>query len=177
MKKKRALKRRPSGGRRLLPGLALLLGLSAGGLLALSPDLSVPVVILLLPGLVTLLLDRSPGLALARAMLLFQAAVAIGPVHRAYYACAGLHGCMAQLAQPVTVMTVWLAAGVAWVLTEMAPLALRLWEDAKLRARRAALERRRGELVAEWGLEQRPAASVAGGAPVGSSGGQFGGGQ
>ena len=139
----------------LLRGLTVLtLGLGAGGMLALSPDLAAPVVVLLLPGLVTLLADRSPNLGLARAMLLFQGAAAVGPVQRAFYACAGLHGCMTQICQPVTVLTVWLAAAAAWALSETVPVGLRLLEDARLRKRRTDLQARRAELVAEWGLDR-----------------------
>lgn len=139
----------------LLRGLLfVLLGVAAGGMLALSPDLTAPVVVLLLPGLVTLLIDTSPGLGLARAMLLFQGATAVGPVQRAYYACAGLHGCMEQICRPVTVLTVWLAAAAAWALTEMVPVGLRLLDDARLRTRRTDLQARRAALLDEWGLEQ-----------------------
>jgi len=137
--------------------VCLLLALGTGAMLALSPDLTVPLVVLLLPGLVTLLIDRSPGLGLARAVLLFQAAAAIGPVQRAFYACAGLHGCMEQLCRPMTVLAVWLAAAAAWALTELVPVGLRVWQDARLRTRRTDLQARRVALVSEWGLDEAPA--------------------
>jgi hypothetical protein len=141
--------------------LFLLLALGAGALIALASDLAIPVVILLLPGLVTLLLDRSAGLTLARAVLVFQAIAAVGPVHQAYYACSGLHACLTQVCRPMTVVTVWLAAAGAWALSEMVPIGLHMLDDVRLRARRAELLRQRTTLVAEWGLSE-PAAAQAG---------------
>jgi hypothetical protein len=103
---------------------------------------------------VTLLLDRSPGLRLARAMLVFQAIVAVRPVHHAYYACSGLHACLERVCQPMTVVTVWLAAAGAWALSEMVPIALHMLDDVRLRARHAELQKHRADLVAEWGLNE-----------------------
>ena len=60
--------------------IVLLLGLAGGGLIALSPDIALPLAVLLLPGLLALMLDRSPGYAIARAMLLFQGVACVHPV-------------------------------------------------------------------------------------------------
>ncbi len=134
--------------------LFLVLALCVGALMALASDLAIPVVVLMLPGLVTLLLDRSPGLTLARAMLVFQGIVAVGPVHQAYYACSGLHACLERVCRPMTVVIVWLAAAGAWALSEMVPIGLHMLNDVRLRARRAELQKQRADLVAEWGLSE-----------------------
>jgi hypothetical protein len=133
--------------------LALGMTIAIAVLLAMSPDLAIPVVFLLLPSLVTLLIDTTPGLGLARAMLLFQSTVGIGAVQHAYYDCAGLSACMTRICTPATVIATWLAAGCAWALTEVAPIVLRLLEDVRLRARRVDLQKQRADLVEEWGLE------------------------
>jgi hypothetical protein len=140
-----------SGLMRVLMALGMTVAIAA--LIAMSPDLAVPVVFLLLPSLVTLLIDRTPGLGLARAMLLFQATVCIGPVQHAYYDCSGLSACMTRICTPMTVLIAWVAAACAWALTEVAPIGLRLLEDVRLRARRVDLQKQRADLVAEWGLE------------------------
>jgi hypothetical protein len=142
--------------------LFLTLAVSVGALIAFSSDLAVPVLLLLLPGLVTLLIDRSPGLQLARAMLVFQTIVAVGPVHRAYYDCSGLHACLARVCQPTTVLMVWLAAAGAWTLSEMVPIGLHMLDDMRLRDRRADLLKQRADLTAEWGISE---ASRSGGIP------------
>ena len=132
----------------------LLLGLAAGGLLAFSPDIALPVAVLLLPGLIALAIDRSPDCGTARAMLLFQAAAAVHPVLDAWYHCAGIDGCMTYLAPWPAVLKVWLAAGVAWLLAQILPLALKALDDFRLQHRRTVLEIKRKALIEEWGLQQ-----------------------
>jgi hypothetical protein len=67
-------------GRLFASLIVLLLALAGGALVALSPDIALPLVILLLPGLLALVLDRSPGCGVARAILLFQLASCVHPV-------------------------------------------------------------------------------------------------
>jgi hypothetical protein len=132
----------------------LLLALAGGALVALSPDIALPVAILLLPGLLALVLDRSPGCGVARAILLFQLAASVHPVMGAWYSCSGIDGCMGYLADWQSILPVWLAAAGAWVLTQVLPIGLRLLNDHRLRHRSAALVERRKTLVEEWGLEE-----------------------
>jgi hypothetical protein len=136
--------------------MVLLLGLVGGGLVALSPDIAMPLVVLLLPGLFALILDRTPGCGVARAILLFQAAACVHPVMDAWYQCAGINGCMGYLAGWPTVLRVWLAAAVAWVAVQTLPLGLKVLDDYRLRYRRSVLMERRDALAAEWGLEDSP---------------------
>ena len=133
--------------------LVLLLALSVGGLIALSPDIALPLVILLLPGLLALVLDRSPGCGAARAILLFQAAACVHPAMDAWHRCAGADDCMMYLAAWPSILRVWLAGAAAWVVIQMLPLALKVLDDYRLRYRRSALAARREELAAEWGLD------------------------
>jgi hypothetical protein len=143
-------------GRGMAGLIVLLLGLAGGGLIALSPDIALPLVVLLLPGLLALILDRTPGCALARAILLFQAAACVHPVMDAWYRCAGIEGCMSLLAEWPTVLRVWLAAAAAWVVSQALPLGLKVLDDHRLRIRRSALAARREALTTEWGLEDKP---------------------
>ena len=133
--------------------IVLLLGLAAGGLVALSPDIALPLTVLLLPGLLALVLDRTPGCGLARAILLFQGAACVHPVMNAWYRCAGIDGCMGYLADWPTVTRVWLAAACAWAMSQILPLGLMALYDYRMRYRRIALMARRETLAAEWGLE------------------------
>jgi hypothetical protein len=136
--------------------LVLMLALAGGGLIALSPDIALPMAVLLLPGLLALLLDRTPGCSVARAILLFQAAASVHPVMDAWYRCTGIDGCMSYLAEWPTVLRVWLAAAAAWVITQLLPLGLKVLDDYRLRYRRAVLAARRDALAEEWGLEDEP---------------------
>ncbi len=132
----------------------LALGLAGGGLMALSPDIAVPLTVLMLPGLVTLLLDRSPGSALARAVLLFEGAASVNPIVQAWYRCSGIHDCMQRLCSPTLILRVWLAACLAFLVAQILPIGLKLLEDHRLRIRRAVLQERRAALIEEWGLEE-----------------------
>ena len=133
--------------------LVLVLGLAAGGLIALSPDIAAPMVVLLFPGLLALVLDRSPGCGVARSILLFQAAACVQPAMNAWYHCTGVENCMDHLAAWQSVGRVWLAGATAWVLGQFLPLGLKVVDDYRLRHRRFTLMARREALLAEWGMD------------------------
>jgi hypothetical protein len=145
-------------GRSLGVLIVLLLALAGGGLIALSPDIALPLAILLLPGLLALILDRTPGCSIARAILLCQCAACVHPVIDAWYRCAGIDGCMNYLAEWPTVVRAWLAAAGAWLMVQTVPLGLKVLDDYRLRYRRSALIARRAALTAEWGLDDDPGA-------------------
>lgn len=133
--------------------IVLLLALAGGVLIALSSDIALPVAILLLPGLLALPFDRSPGCGVARAILLFQVAACVQPILGAWYRCDGIDGCMADLAAWPVLFPAWLAAAVAWLLTQILPLGLKMLDDYRMSHRRQALAERRQSLVEEWGLD------------------------
>ena len=134
--------------------IVLLLALAGGGLIALSPDIALPLAVLLLPGLIALMFDRSHGCGVARAILLFQGAACVHPVMGAWYRCAGIDGCMGYLADWQSILPAWLAAAAGWTMSQVLPLGLKMLDDYRLRHRGAALIARRQALVEEWGLEE-----------------------
>ena len=133
--------------------VVLLLALAGGVLIALALDIALPVAILLLPGLLALPLDRSPGCGVARAILLFQLAVCVRPILGAWYRCDGIDGCMAELAAWPAIFPAWLAAAAAWLLTQILPLGLKILDDYRTNRQRQALTAKRQALVEEWGLD------------------------
>lgn len=143
-------------GRIMSAVIILLLALAGGGLIALSPDIALPLTVLLLPGLLALVVDRTPGCAVARAIVLFQGAACIHPVIDAWYRCKGIDGCMGYLAGWPVVLQVWLAAAAAWIMVQALPLGLKVLDDYRLRHRRSVLMARREALASEWGLEDDP---------------------
>ncbi len=147
-----------SAGSRLTRGMdgvvVLILALAGGGLIALSPDIALPLALLLLPGLLALILDRTPGCGLARAILLFQGAACVHPVVEAWYQCSGIDGCMSYLTGWPTFLRVWLAAAAALAVAHVLPLGLKVFDDHRLHHRRSVLVGRRETLAAEWGLDE-----------------------
>ncbi len=123
--------------------LVLLLALAAGALIALSPDIALPMLVLLLPGVLALILDRSPGCGVATAILLFQAAACVHPVISAWYSCSGIDGCMNYLADWQSILPVWLAGAAAWLMTQILPIGLKILDDYRMRHRGAVLVERR----------------------------------
>jgi hypothetical protein len=115
-----------------------------------------PLTVLLLPGLLALMLDRTPGCAIARAMVLFQAAACVHPVTDAWYRCSGIDGCMSYLAEWPTALRAWLAAAAAWMMVQTLPLGIKVLDDYRLRQRRSVLIARREALATEWGLADAP---------------------
>jgi hypothetical protein len=115
-----------------------------------------PLTVLLLPGLLALIMDRTPGCGVARAIVLFQGAACVHPVMDAWYRCAGIDGCMSYLAEWPTVLRVWLAAAAGWIVVQTLPLGLKVLDDYRLRYRRSLLVARRDSLTTEWGLDDDP---------------------
>ncbi len=135
--------------------VVLLLALAGGVLIALASDIALPVANQLLPGLLALPFDRSPGCGVARAILLFQLAACVQPILDAWYRCDGIDGCMTELASWPAIFPAWLAAAAAWLLTQILPLGLKMLDDYRMDRRRQALADKRRSLVEEWGLDNQ----------------------
>lgn len=93
--------------------MLLVVGLAAGGAIAVAPDIAAAVLVLQLPGLVALMLDPSPGRAVGKTMLLCQSAASIHPITALWFQCDGLRACVMMAVDRRTVLIVLLAAGVA----------------------------------------------------------------
>lgn len=133
--------------------LLLLLGVIAGLVVSMTPDIALPLAILLLPGLIYLVVDRSSGWAVARTILLFQAAACVRPISQSWFECAGIDSCMSMLADVAVILRVWLAGAVGWIVSQILPLGLKLLNDMRLQRYRAEVERRRLQVKTEWGLD------------------------
>lgn len=134
-----------------------LQGLLCGGLAVLATPTALLVVVLLAPGLVALMLDRQPGQATARSMLLFGAAALASPLRRLWESGHSLAGALDLLSDPLVLVIAWLAAASGWLLNETLPVVARLVLEARDKARARALQAARARLAEEWGLESRTA--------------------
>lgn len=134
-----------------------LQGLLCGCVAVLATPAALLAVVLLAPGLMALLLDRQPGQATARSMLLFGAAALASPLRRLWESGHAMSQALDLLSDPLVLAIAWLAAAAGWLLNEMMPLLARLMLEARDKARMRALQASRARLTEEWGLESETA--------------------
>lgn len=130
--------------------LLLLAGLCGGAIVAAAPDIAGAALLLLLPGLLVLWLDPTPGRAIGRTVLLFEAAGSVRPVTAAWLDCDGLRQCMAMATGIRTILAVLLFAGGGVLLTVALPMVLSALDGRRTRARLERLARQRQALQEEW---------------------------
>ena len=136
-------------------GRALLLltgGLCAGAVVAVAPDLAGATLLLLLPGLLLVLFDPTPGRAVGRAILLFEAAGCVQPVTVAWMDCEGLRQCAAMVTNARTLLSILLFAGAGLLLTLALPMAVTLIDTSRTERRLAELAAERRKLSDDWDL-------------------------
>jgi hypothetical protein len=146
---------KPSAMSRLGVGLMLLIvGLGCGAIIAVTPDIAAAILVLLLPGIISLLIDPTPGRGVGRTILLFQAAASVGPVSQIWYQCDGLNACVSMATDRRTVLVVMLAGGFGFVLTLILPMILKVVDDGRMQIRRSRLVEERQKLVDEWEMPE-----------------------
>jgi len=134
--------------------LIWLQGLLCGALVTLATPVAVVLVMLLLPVIGAVMLDRLPGKPRARTAFLFAASCCVSPV-RALWAGGGDLATATGIATDANVIGwAWLAAGAGWALAELAPLgmrsALKIWEGIQ----KNRLIAQRDRLREEWGAAE-----------------------
>lgn len=134
--------------------VVLAVGLVCGGVIAIAPDIAAAALVLQIPGVVVLLLDPSPGRAIGKTVLLFQAAASVRPVVAIWFRCDGLRACVALVTERRTILIVLLAAAGGFALTQILPLGLKLLDDARLKIRGDHLAAERQKLIDEWELDK-----------------------
>ena len=150
------LPERRAGEPRARRSLGWLNGLGCGVLAAMAPAMAVLLAFLAAPGLLALVLDRTPGRPVARAVLLFGLAASVGPAHALWESGMTMSACIEKLADPLVFGTAWAAAAFGWLVGEVVPFAVGFGLDRKRRARLALLEQARARYAEEWGLSDPP---------------------
>lgn len=126
-------------------------GLACGGMAALAPMPVLQIVVLLAPGLLSLLMERRDGKPVTRVMLLFGLAASVEPVRQAW--AAGIGPGWDRITDPQAVLFAWAAAAAGWLMARVVPLVVRAIVDASHAARAERLRTQREGLVRDWGLE------------------------
>jgi len=133
-----------------------LSGLACGVLTAVAPGLAALAAGLLAPGIVALKLDQEPGRPVARTIITCGLAACVQPVITLWNAGQSFETGLVILADPATIGTAWSAAAAGWLITQIAPLAVRAALEAAALTRTTRLRAARERLVEAWGLDEAP---------------------
>jgi hypothetical protein len=133
--------------------LMWLLGLGCGLLAVLAGPLAALAGVLLLPSLLTWLLDRAGGRAVPRIVLVAGCAMALGPMAQALGGGLSWASSLGMLADIRVVAGAWAVQAAAWLAGELAPLLGRLVLDLSAAAKIARLRAARAQLLEEWRIE------------------------
>ena len=130
-----------------------LSGLACGVLAAIAPGIATVAAGLLAPGVVALRLDREPGRPVARTVLTCGLAGCVHPVITLWNIGQSFETAIAIVTDPTTVGIAWSAAAAGWLLTQIAPLAVRVALETVALARSSRLRAARSRIVEAWGLD------------------------
>jgi hypothetical protein len=130
-----------------------LSGLACGILAAIAPGIATVAAGLLAPGAIALRLDREPGRPIARTVVTCGLAGCVHPVMTLWNAGQSLGAAIAIVTDPVTISIAWSAAAAGWLLTQIAPLAVRVGLEAVALARSTRLRAARSRISDAWGLD------------------------
>ncbi len=130
-----------------------LSGLACGVLAAVAPGIATLAAGLLAPGAVAIKLDREPGRPVARTVLTCGLAGCVHPVITLWNTGQSFDTAIAIVSDPATIGIAWSAAAAGWLLTQVAPLAVRASLEAVALARSTRLRVARSRIVEAWGLD------------------------
>jgi hypothetical protein len=129
-----------------------LFGMACGAVATLETPTAVLAGLLLAPSLLAWPFDTSEDKSLARPILFCGLAAALRPLLALWQGKNDLAGSL-TLASDLSVLGLaWAAQASAWLVCELAPLAVGLAQAARDRARIARLKAERARLAEEWGL-------------------------
>jgi hypothetical protein len=140
-----------------------LQGLACGAALSIATAPAILAAVLLAPGLLVYATEKTPGKPVGESMLLLGLATSFMPIRILWENGHSLEACIDLLSDPSRIGVSWLAAGGAWLMTELTQIVGREFYEVAAKRRIAALQRERTELEEEWGsLEPKGSAAQRG---------------
>ncbi len=127
-------------------------GLACGAGVVLAAPSMVLAAVLLLPSLLAFVADRDPGRAAARSVAVFGIAFALAPALALWRGGGGMDACLDVLSNFTALPLAWSAQAGGWLLSELAPLLVRLALDAHAAARTRRLRALRRRYEEDWGI-------------------------
>jgi hypothetical protein len=122
-------------------------------LAAVTPGIAIVAAGLLAPGLAALWLDHEPGRPTARTVLTCGLAACVQPVITLWNTGHSFATAIAIVTDPMTIGLAWSAAAGGWLLTQVAPLAVRAVLEAGALAQATRLRGARSRIAEAWGLD------------------------
>jgi hypothetical protein len=132
--------------------LLWLQGLACGAVVTLATPSAVLLAVLLVPALLAMLLDDRSGRPLVRPVVLAGLAAAVRPLATLWHNGHTMGASIALVSDIGVLAVAWAAEAAAWLLTEIAPVMIRLVLDGRSLTRSIYLRARRAHYEAEWGL-------------------------
>lgn len=141
--------------------LLWLQGLICGAVVAVAPAVAALSVVLMLPGIIVLVVDGTPGKASARPVLLLGLATALRPLAEMWRNGQGIDRVAALAGDPQTLVVAWAVQGLAWLFVELAPLFIILTLEAAAQGRALRLRASRAGYERDWDVPPVPAVAQA----------------
>jgi hypothetical protein len=132
--------------------LTRLKGLFCGALVTLAPPTALLVSVLFLPAIVATAIDRQPGKPTARSVGLFGLCGVLSPVRSLWASGQTFEAATALALDLDNVLFAWGSATAGWLLSELAPVAVRAVLEANAVSKTSRLEVKRAEYEAAWGF-------------------------
>ena len=154
--------KRPAGGKRQTGAhggyrsVVWLSGLACGVLATIAPGIAILAAGLLAPGVVALKLDQEPGRPVARTVLTCGLTGCVHPVMTLWNSGQSFYTAIAIIMDPSIIGIAWSAAAGGWLLTQIAPLAVRTALEAAALTRATRLRAARTRIAEAWGLDPAP---------------------
>ena len=136
--------------------LLWLQGLVCGAVVAVAPAVAALSVVLLLPGIIVLVVDATPGKSAARPVLLLGLAMALRPLAEMWRDGQGIERVAGLANEPKTLVVAWAVQGLAWLFVELAPLFIILTLEAAAKARALRLRASRAGYERDWEVPPLP---------------------
>ena len=133
--------------------ITALQGLVAGATVMGAPSLFLLLAVLLAPGVLCVMSERSPGHPVARVSLLAGLAFSLAPAWQLWSAGLSLDHAFTLLADAGTLANAWCAGSFAWLVGEMAPIAVGAMIEMQTERRRRRLVEQRVALIKAWNLK------------------------
>lgn len=146
-----------------------LSGLACGVMTAIAPGTALLIGGLLAPGLAALKWDKEPGRPVARTVLTCGLAGCVNPVMTFWTMGQSFDTAWSIVLDPGAIALAWGAAAGGWLMTQLAPLAVRATLEAGILARAARLRIERARIAEAWGLEEAETASSTPAGPEGTA--------